>query len=334
MEKALIFLSLILNLALLYKLIPKAMSFFQQKIKSFGKELLIKLGLYSNRSHTIAHKFLVYRTYETKVYPLQGDRLQEGLQQLPDQLILEPGKYFFNDQCYDLSSEGLYRFICPHKKLNLQRIVYKDDSSALMSSLAWIMTHGHKNDNAAYNVLIQTAKNDKLILTCESMVRFAFTFLSKLNVKSRIIGARTLEQWNGYDDGHYLIEVFRPELNKWVLYDLDTDACFTYNNQLLSLIEFMEHVGRAEYEIKYISNDVRAALDDVGNSQHNFSFINEGRIADLKSWYKRIMQLVFIDHENVYISSSIQPNIEKYPKGAFPKINYVTRKELISSFYQ
>ena len=43
----------------------------------------------------------------------------------------------------------------------------------------------------------------------------------KNGVKSRLVSSLTLDSWNSYDNGHIMIEVFRPELKKWVVYDID-----------------------------------------------------------------------------------------------------------------
>jgi len=337
MEKSLLYFSVFLNLVLLYvyksnlKVLGK---YFFQKSKEFLKNKLVLVGFYHNQSCPIDDASFVYRAEGTQIYFLRKNKFSLHTKQLPNCLIIQPGLYIFNNEHYDFLSEGLYRCMFPDKNLNQQRIVYQNNMTTLMSSLAWMISHGHRDDGLTYNELYSKATCDKLILTCESIARFSFTLLTQLNIKSRIVGVRTLSPSNGYDDGHYLIEVYRPDLSQWVLYDLDSNVFFTYQNQPLSLIDFLKYVEESNYEINYISSNIRAAVDDIGIKSYNFAFINEARFANLKNWYKRVMQFAFINYKNENFSYFIKPKLENYPKGAFPKINFLTREEFIHSFYQ
>ncbi len=303
------------------------------KIKSYIKRILSFLGRkHHHPNYLINNPPVIYRACETTTTYLKPEK-NHGGKALPNGLIIPPGYYIFNNQCYDLTAEGLYRFNLP-EQYNEQRIVYHRDVHLLMSSLAWVVTHGESDDHLAYRNLIIKAKQKKLFLTCEAVARFAFQLLTELVIKARIIGARTLDQWNSYDDGHYLLEVYRDDLGQWVLYDLDTDSWFLYNQKPLSLFEFMDHREK-NYEIKSLSSDSRLKLIDAAGSNYDFAFIHEARLANLKQWYQRVMQLVFIvtEVEN-FTHCPIPSDVEKkYPRGAFPKINYLERSVFINEFY-
>ncbi len=296
-----------------------------QKGKRFLKSLLIFLKLYPEETKIEDVPF-VYRACDTQIEFLSAKKGTANA--LPEQLIIEPNHYLFDNKCYDLTKEGLYRFSLPRKNINIQRIVFKKNTAALISSLAWIATHGARDDARTPSELIEIAMTDKLILTCESQARLGHAILKECLVQSRIIGGRTLETMNGFDDGHYLLEVYREDLNKWVLYDLDSDTCFQKNNQLLSLAEFIQCLDQKDYEICYLSSDIRAAVSDS-----QFSFVYEARIANLKSWYQRIMQFTFIIADDENISCSEPPLMYRYPKGAFPKINYLSKEAFNHRFY-
>lgn len=301
-----------------------------KKAKSWVRSLLTTLGWHNN---FIVNSPVVYHANGSRVkYLTENDSLIAKL--LLDELIIPPGYYTFQTQSYELTQDGLYRFMFP-ETINEQRIVYAGDTAALMSSLAWIVAHGESDDALLYPALIEKAKHEKLFLTCEAVCDFAFALLTSLGIPCRIIGTRTLEQWNSYDDGHYLMEVYRKDLNKWVLYDLDTDAYFVYDYQPLSLVEFMRHLEIEDYEIHGLSLDIKAEASS-NKQRYDFTFLNEGKLATLKSWYKRVMQLTFImqEHENFAWHEPSKKLTRRYPKGAFPPIKYLDQHEFISRFYQ
>ena len=57
-------------------------------------------------------------------------------------------------------------------------------------------------------------------------------------IESRVVQTLTVEDWNSYNNGHTMIEIYRHDFNKWVLYDLDNNAYFSANQIPLSLLEF------------------------------------------------------------------------------------------------
>ncbi|MBA3662176.1 MAG: hypothetical protein H0W64_10630 [Gammaproteobacteria bacterium] len=296
------------------------------------KKSLSFLRLFPNDNHDqYVNTPFAYLAKGLKISYLEPLPLNQGVS-LPSELVIQPGQYKFHHHQYDIQCDGLYRFIFP-EKYNEQRIVYTDDLPQLMSSIAWMLTHGEQDDSLSYNELKLKAKNNKLILTCEAATRFALKFLTSVKIKSRVIGTRALNQLNTYDAGHYLIEVFNQNLNKWVLYDIDQDVYFTYLGKPLSLLEMIDHLN-GDYEINYISQDIRA---DVTSHSGNypFVFINEARLAHLKHWYKRIMQLTYIEDHNENISCyefGVQSN--EFPRGFLPSVRYIERDRFIFQYYQ
>jgi hypothetical protein len=330
MYKIVFCISLIINLRLLYK--PGAQIF--RKTLQQGKQQLKRgltfLGYYS--PSVILQAPLVYRMEQRKTFILQEIVHQSDAKLLPETLVIAPGFYTYRGKIYDMTHEGLYRIVFPHKKDNQQRIVYQAKADIFLSSLAWMLTHGHRDDALNHQQLMKKALSDKLILTCESAVRFAHGLLAQSNILSRVIGVRTLEVWNGYDDGHYLLEVYQEDIAKWVLYDLDMDVYFSYQNNPLSLLEFKERIATSDYQIDYISQDIRAMADDYDLRNYNYAFANELRLTDLYSWYKRLIQFSFIEKKEGCFSFN-RPKIDAYPRGAFPFLHYLSKEEFIRDFY-
>lgn len=306
------------------------MSNLPKYTKVFSTLFLLLKKLIKLDKYKIDDEPLVYIANELNITECKTQTSQLAVKILPDKLIMAKGCYFFQNKIFNINSEGLARFILPNKN-NQQRIVYAGNIKCLMSSLAWIASHGEKDNHLAFKDLLQQAKVRKLILTCESLVRFAYQLLAEIGVQSRIIGARTLDKWNSYDNGHYLLEVYHPELSKWVLYDLDNDSCFLANKKMLSLVDFIDVIN-IDYDIHYISADIRANILPQKNT-YDYAFITEARLINLKSWYKRIMQMVYIEDKNKYYSYT-HINNQLFPRGAFPRLEFLDKELFVKEFYR
>ncbi len=202
-----------------------------------------------------------YHALLRNVELVSGTAGSAGTPALPAGLVIAPGRYAFAGMAYDLKMQGLYRFCHPFKE-NQQRIVFdahKRDVEALLSGLAWIASHGNSDDAASNVDLTEKAATRKLFLTCGNSSRWALHVLARCKVRARPVSTLTLEPWNSYDNGHSMIEVYREDLKRWVLYDLDSNACFVHGKELLSLVEMVERSAAGAYEIKFLAGD--APLD-------------------------------------------------------------------------
>ncbi len=216
---------------------------------------------------------------------------------LPDELVIAPGIYRVWGKSYDATDEGLYRFVNPGRG-NRQRIVYKKDIDALLSGIAWIACHGTADDGLTRRELRKKALTGKLSLTCGPLCKFAHSLLDRAGAKSRIVSCLTLDEWNSYDNGHTLIEVFRKKWGKYIVYDLDNNAYFLRpgDETPLSLLELAMAVSAKNYPVVVaLANDTRL---DIGSfrSAGGFdqAFLGERIQADLGAWYQRVMQVPLI----------------------------------------
>lgn len=255
--------------------------------------------------------------------------------EIPYQLIMQPGSYQFLGNGYSLAKEGLYRFLLPGK-VNAQRIVYENDLDALLSAISWIGTHGNSDDNKSNLELYDKALHSKLFITCGNISRWAHYLLSDLNIKSRLVASMTVDDWNTYDNGHSLIEVWRDKWNKWVLYDLDNNSYFMppEGDMPLSLVEFSKYINKDDYKIIYLSSDTRLDASSFSTpSGYNYSFISENINVNIRDWYRRVMQvpLIYSDTEKRYffMDSSNKDRIESYSA----QYKYIQEAIFIDMFY-
>ena len=258
------------------------------------KEDIIKPPGIENNNPIVFHAFL------EKIQIIEGVSNEDG-KELSDDLVISKGKYIFAGKTYNLDKEGVYRFVNPGK-YNLQRIIFEQNFNALLSSIAWIYSHGNKDDEKDYSEILTKAKNEKIFATCGIISNWSVQFLKECGIKARIVAVLTLDDWNSYDNGHILIEVFRDELNKWVLYDIDNDAFFSSNGNPLSLLEFVKKVKEDDYDIDFIArkNDIDISNFRDKKNSYDYGFLIEARFLNeqtRRKWYKRVFQVPMIVDE-------------------------------------
>ena len=254
---------------------------------------------------------------------------------LPNTLVIKPGIYTVFENIYDLKNEGLYRFVYPEIK-NQQRIVYNGNVDALLSSIAWIYSHGNSDDNKSINEINTKALNSKIFGTCATISHWIQAILQNQGIKSRVVQTLTLDEWNTYDNGHTMIEVYREDFNKWILYDLDNNAYFSNEGIALSLIEFAEHVKENDYEINYIASDVKLDVSNfLGKNGYEFAFFSESIISTeqtLRDRYQHIIQITLIgdvDNNYYFFDSDNRLKVEDYSSN----YKYLNKKEFLNRFY-
>jgi len=218
---------------------------------------------------------------------------------LPDALIVQPGIYSYNNTTYDMTAEGLYRF-AEVNGVNRQCIVYQNNIHKLLSSLSWISTHGNSDSSLTYDSLKDSAKTRKIYVTCGKLVGLAQNILTT-SVPTRKISLYALDNITGFDDGHVLLEVWRSDLNKWVLYDLDNNFVFTDNNGvLLSLWEVLAVVNSDNYNMKPISVDTPLDISNFKTTTYDYGLYTETVISNKYNWLKRVFAFPTIVDNGVY----------------------------------
>ncbi|MEX0656250.1 MAG: transglutaminase domain-containing protein [Nitrosopumilaceae archaeon] len=254
---------------------------------------------------------------------------------LPNNLVIKPGTYTIFGNVYDLKNEGLYRFIYPEIE-NQQRIVYNSNVDALLSSVAWIYSHGNSDDNKSTNEINKKALNSKIFGTCATLSHWIQNILENQGVKSRVVQTLTLDEWNTYDNGHTMIEVYREDFNKWILYDLDNNAYFSSEGMPLSLIEFLDYVKEDNYEINYIASDIKLDVSNfLAENGYEYAFFSESILSNernLRDWYSHIIQVILIgdvDNNYYFFDLDNRLKVEKYSS----IYKYLNKKEFLNKFY-
>ena len=280
------------------------------------------------------NKPIVYHAFLEKIQMVEVVSNEDG-NELPDELVIPKDKYIFSGNTYNLDKEGVYRFVNPGK-YNIQRIVFEKDLNALLSSIAWIYSHGNNDDEKEYSEILQKAKNEKIFATCGTISNWSVQFLKEFGVKARIVAVLTLDDWNSYDNGHILVEVYREELKKWILYDVDNDAFFSSNGIPLSLLEFVKKVREDDYDIEFIArkNDIDISNFVDRENSYDYGFLIEARFLNeqtRRKWYKRVFQVPMIVDEgkSYFFDNTNKDKILSY--SSF--YEFLDKKEFLDRFY-
>ncbi len=270
-----------------------------------------------------------YRAYMTDLSRIPSTPAPDDCPKLPDTLIIPPGTYQFRGRAFVLDREGLVRFLDVGKELR-QRIVFKEDPHALLSGIAWIVSHGRLDGGKSPQVLAESAKTRKLFMTCGSVSSWAVSVLRDHGFRARTVSSVTLENWNTYDNGHAMLEMSRKDAGKWVLYDVTANAFFTREGTPLSLVEFAYAVmAGLEYEMVPIAADT--TLDVSGfrspDGTADYTFHAERLFGDARQWYRRIMEVPMI--EGFHFDEANRERIRGYSKS----YKYIDKDEFRKRFY-
>jgi hypothetical protein len=287
-----------------------------------------------NLNNKMNNSPIIFHSYLTKTNELEFT-VSKNFSKIPDTLIINPGKYIFEENVYELNSEGLYKFISPGE-YNMQRIVYKNNTDALISSVAWIYSHGNSDNRLSIDEINNKAMSGKIFGTCGAISNWMKETLEKQNIPIRIVSTLTLEEWNSYDNGHTMVEIYRDEYNGWILYDLDNNAYFEKQNKPLSLIEFIEVVKKNEnYEIVKIANDISLDISNFETKQgYNYGLLFDhvyGNEENLKEWYKRVIQVPMIKDNNefYFFDNENKEKILEYSNS----YSHINEQEFFKKFY-
>ena len=262
--------------------------------------------------------------------------VEEAGLSLPEDLVISPGKYNFAGKIYDLEEAGLYRFIDVSNNRNEQRIVYKNNLNSFLSAIAWIVSHGNLDDDKSVAELTQKATKSKLFLTCGGITSWVSSLLNEVDIQSRQVSSLTLQEWNNYNNGHTMIEIFRPDYQKWILYDLDSNAYFLREGTPLSLVEFIDCLDEDSYKIRYLAVDTKVAISHYLDkyNYYDYGFFSESIFLTenlLRQWYRCVIQVPIIDNY-FYTDENNCSRVKSY-YGEPSSLVCLNKEEFIKKFY-
>ncbi|MGC9065254.1 MAG: hypothetical protein ACP5JO_01315 [Candidatus Ratteibacteria bacterium] len=212
----------------------------------------------------------------------------------------------FMGNVYKLTNEGLYRFSVITKSVrNLIMIKNRHSVIPVLKALSLMQIHGNRDQSTTMK------QRKKLLLSrywislaCGDISALTKEVLSDAEITSRLVSVLTLEDWNTYNNGHVLIEVFFPDVSRWVLVDVDMGYIFMHNGELLSSYSFWKCLKENRC-IMFVPLSQKE-IDPLWLENDYYSYAHMWRVMerDLNSklsWYKRIFQTFGFQSEGKFI---------------------------------
>ena len=208
----------------------------------------------------------------------------------------------FRGQAYSVEREGVYRFaVIPETVRCLISLPEERPLIPLLRALACVQIHGNRYDGESVEQLKERLLREPwLSITCGTIAGLSVSILQEERFRARRVGALTLDEWNTYDNGHALLEVFDPEAGKWMLADVDMGLLFRKGETFLSAYEFWQAVARDEQPEFFVLSDKEIDPFFMSPGGFNYSLWMRWKMRDeggTWDWYRHIFQVPCIIRE-------------------------------------
>lgn len=247
-----------------------------------------------------------YRLYDNDYMRQPAVRKHEGnVLPLSSSLIQQSGLVRVEDQVFDLSRPGLYRFY-KLPVVSEQRIVgtYSFDELSCFIGHLWSYGFQESLDAAASPEQLQCHK--KIIVAgCGDISRIAQSLLNEFSILSRMVAFQTLNPWGGEDDGHTLLEVYEEQYG-WFCYDPSFGAIFTKKGDRLSALDLQQyHAEGLSYDVVLLPRS--ASHSSFRHSNYDYGFWVDEKYHSkpaLEEWYRTIGHVSLFLHDGKFVFSS------------------------------
>lgn len=275
---------------------------------------------------------LVYHLCGVKVAQMSPASGLGAAETLPQKLIIPPGVYSYRGENYNLEKEGLYRLMCPPED-NQQRIVYSHDVFALMSAVGWLHCHGSRDDYKSFDEVIALALTYKLVLTCGPYTKIITTLLTQLRIPIRTVAVKTLEERNGYSDGHVLSEIYLD--GRWIAFDVDGHVLYSFGGKRLSLLELNPHVQARDFVREPLTDTVPFAITDFKSKEgYDYGLWYETIIAMKDNeTFRHVMMIPVIPADGQYFYTTYTEAEHQRAEMLWPGMHYLPIADFRARFY-
>lgn len=231
---------------------------------------------------------------------------------LPNELIIKPGNYKFNQITFILDREGLYRF--SDGKTTLNRVVYEKDPWALVTAMAYL--EGNDKESVKSTLNYQTVlKDHTLSLSCGHLAEITRMLLKDEGIESRVIHSLNLNySWTDQtDNGHTLNEILIN--GKWQVVDLENDVAFFKDGRALTFYELVQLIKSGQdYDLKPIAQKARSD-------------------SELKKYYQKVFGVPIMDNGK-YLFYTAENDQEKEKVSNYShKYRFMPKNEWLNRFY-
>ena len=265
--------------------------------------------------------------------------LDGDAEDFPTSLIMAAAHYRFHGHVFDCRAPGVYRLSKPQVE-NQQRVVLDPESglnNALYLSLVSI--RGNRDDRLPFKKLIRSSTNRLLSMTCGPLASFVSKVCDSIGLKTRIISTHTLEVTNSYDNGHTLLEVWIPDLAKYVVVDVDKKCFFRNKGNLLNAFELCSLVFHEEnFSIERFAENIH--LDPGGfvdlKTGFNYQFLELSVYCSpngFEQCFRRLCNVPYFSHPDGKTFCAWNDQVEERVLEMYPDSVILSSSEFSERFY-
>jgi hypothetical protein len=216
-------------------------------------------------------------------------------------ILTEPIVVELDGRKFVLDREGMYRIGDFGGGATANTILSLGNVWRLAGHLSRLQIHGWRHSDENIDQWTERARTGRLSIACGSAVRFVSHHLEARGWRTRAVQVVTLEDHNGYDDGHVLMEVFDPEEQRWLLFDPDMKCRFRGDRGWLDLAETVAlYRGGGDAELVFVAPP---AIDSYAEERAprqfaQFSMMFESTLREAavrQKWYRRMFQTPVVD---------------------------------------
>ncbi len=229
-----------------------------------------------------------------------SDGCAPRLDELP-LVVSEPRTVEFKGRAYPLDKDGLYRFVELTRSVRNLIVARQDGLLPVLQGLAGLQVHGNRDNHRTVPDLRDALPTCSYIcITCGPMAALAAAVLHELGFATRPVNTLPAADWNTYDNGHVLFEVFGPRVGKWILADVDLGYLFKEGDTYLDAGEVW--LCLREGRCPDLAPLAPGIVDPffLSPTGFNWSLPLGWKLRDedsRKAWYGRLMQVMAVRHE-------------------------------------
>lgn len=232
-------------------------------------------------------------------------------------LFVELEEVEFRGRVYRLREDGLYRFVLiPWRIRNVVRLRSKDSLMVVLRALSQLQIHGNRFNGMSIEELRAKLETELwLSVSCGTISRVAGRVLEELGYRTRLVCTLTSDEWNTYDNGHSLLEVFYPVENQWILADVDMGLMFLEGGRFLSAYEFWKKVREGKRPEFLVLSRKEVDPFFLSPSGFNHAIWMRARMGTLEGkwrWYQRIFQNVALRHGEKMVYLGDEQRVREY----------------------
>jgi len=231
-------------------------------------------------------------------------------------IVREVDEVEFGGQVFRPTEDGLYRFIEMTRSVRNLIVARDGHWLPMLQGVSGLQVHGNKEKDKPEDELKEALRTCSFVcIICGNIAALTASVLKDGGFETRLVGGLSTEDWNTYDNGHALFELYCPRTEKWVLADPDMGMLFRDQGVFLDAGEVWKCLQEAgPVELVPLA---RKHVDPFFCSPSGFNYFMRFRWQwqseeDKLAWYRRILQCVSVEEGGARVHVGDREKINEY----------------------